>query len=422
MRKALAGVLAASLSFVALTPATAATGDLDLSFSGNGYALFSFPGSDYNSGSALLILPDKRIVAAGLAKDSSFVNRFGLLRTTMGGEPDQTFSGDGFKTDSFTNSDDSAIELLRQGERYIAAGWSQKGPSRKLVVARYNESGGLTKSFGNDGFRFVSLGPGETMVQNGAISDGRIVLAGYYEHEGNESIADAFVVRLKPDGALDDSFAGDGIFRFTQGASSGFDGMTVHPSGKIVAVGYNLKDGKKKAMVVRLTENGHLDDSFSGDGVARTVLGSAAGGTDVQIDDAGRYLVSGWVQTDVSMASLLRYRAAGPLDDNFSGDGKIVFQYDVGSNAVAEEIVIQPDDKIIVAGAQLTPKDEDSDLAAARFKTNGGFDGTFSGDGRTTIPISGWDYGSDAQLQGKRLIVAGGAGDSFMIAAIDTGL
>ncbi len=97
--------------------------------------------------------------------------------------------------------------------------------------------------------------------------------------------------------------------------------------------------------------------------------------------------------------------ADADLDTSFSSDGKIAFFMHSG-DSVANAVAIQPDGKIVVVGT--SHNGANTDIAVARFNSNGTLDLTFSGDGRAFYDF-GWgnDTAEDVaiQIDGKIVVV-----------------
>jgi uncharacterized delta-60 repeat protein len=422
MRRSILPGVGLVLTLAAGHTAFAAPGDLDAGFSGDGYQVFPFPSGTYDSAYDVLILENDEVVAGGISQAAG-TNRFGLLRTTPGGGLDESFSDDGYLIDSFDPAGhDVPNVLLHQDGKYIAAGWSDKGEGRRITLARYDSNGDRTTGFGNEGVRFTSVGPGDELVYGGAMSGGKIVLAG--RHEEDED-ADGFVVRYTAGGDLDDTFSKDGIRRFALGSSVAFDALAVQDDRKIVAAGTSTKNGVTALTLVRFLPNGSLDDSFSGDGSIRVPFADAAGASAVVITPSGKIVAAGWAELamDEYKAPVVRVRPNGALDDTFSDDGKALVTYGTDPQSLADDLVLQPDGKLVLLGAHIAADYVDSDVGAARIRSNGSLDDTFSGDGRRTFDFEGWDFATAGELQSDgRLIFVGGSESDFLVGAIDTGL
>lgn len=148
---------------------------------------------------------------------------------------------------------------------------------------------------------------------------------------------------------------------------------------------------------------GALDTSFGTGGKVITTFGP---GTDpanaVAVQPDGRLVVAGAKQSDTgSDFALARYRANGRLDRSFGAGGKVVTSVgpeDDGTRALA----LQPDGKIVVAGFR------DPDFALARYKRNGKLDRSFGRRGKTTTAIGSQSSAYALALQPDGKAVAAG--------------
>ena len=151
---------------------------------------------------------DGKIIVAGtsdLGGDTDFV----VVRLNSDGSLDTTFDTDGIATtDIGTDSDDSGRAVAVQSDgKLVVAGTSD----RDFAVVRYNSDGSLDATFDTDGITTTDVA-GETFNFDnfelvGAVaiqSDGKIVVAGL----AGFSFA---VVRYNSDGSLDTTFDTDGI-------------------------------------------------------------------------------------------------------------------------------------------------------------------------------------------------------------------
>ena len=153
--------------------------------------------------------------------------------------------------------------------------------------------------------------------------------------------------------------------------------------GKVVAAGHMNGTNRMEFVVARYNAGGGLDVSFSGDGVASTVIGlghSQALAATVQAD--GKVVAVGVSSNAIDQDfALARYLANGSFDPTFSDDGRHRVNLSPGDER-ALAVAVQPaegtaDGKIIVAGSG-------SDGAAfilARYNSNGSPDTTFGTNG-----------------------------------------
>jgi uncharacterized delta-60 repeat protein len=114
-----------------------------------------------------------------------------------------------------------------------------------------------------------------------------------------------------------------------------------------------------------------------------------------------------------------RYNTNGTPDTTFNTIGRKAFSISAGVNSVAVDVQVQGDGKLVIAGNTFP-----SDFALVRLNPSGGFDATFSGDGKVTI-----NFGSDAfshalaiQPSNGRYLIGGsvddGTQDDFALARV----
>jgi uncharacterized delta-60 repeat protein len=189
------------------------------------------------------ILPDDRIVVAGSTNTGS-TNGFevAVARYTADGQPDTTFSGDGIQTTEITagssGESGTAVALQPDGKILVAANPDDAVNGDEFAVLRYMPNGDLDPSFDGDGVAITSLSSGNDQPNAIAVqSNGKIVEAG-----GSQS--KAVLVRYLTDGSPDLGFGAGGIVRTdaTPGADDAND-MTLDPLGRIVVAGSGVPGG-----------------------------------------------------------------------------------------------------------------------------------------------------------------------------------
>jgi uncharacterized delta-60 repeat protein len=181
-----------------------------------------------------------------------------------------------------------------------------------------------------------------------------------------------------------------------------------------VAAGYSGGSGRSfDFAVARYNVDGTLDTTFGAGGATTTDFFSWRDFPyAVAIRPDGKIVVAGNTGTVADRQrrqfALARYNADGSLDGSFDGDGKVATQFAPGSDDGAQDLVLQPDGKIIVAGDGTAAGTHD--VALARYNADGSLDPTFDGDGRVLTPIEpGRHEGAWAvALQGDGKIVAAG--------------
>jgi len=249
-----------------------------------------------------------------------------------------------------------------------------------FALARFNSDGTLDSGFGTGGK--VTTDFGATSDYPGGIAlqvDGKIVVAG--EHNDPGGGFDYALARYNSDGSLDTTFGSNGRVTTALGATNDSPvTLTVQPDGRIViASGYDATATNSDFLVARYTATGALDTTFNpggslGGGVVTTDLGASfESARAVAVQPDGKIVAAGVSGSPAAMA-LVRYNADGSPDTTFgaSGDGTLI--YPLGSSsAAAYGVALQPNGKIVVAGA--SSNGADNDFTLVRFTADGSADG-----------------------------------------------
>jgi uncharacterized delta-60 repeat protein len=132
--------------------------------------------------------------------------------------------------------------VLQTNGKIVVAGLSDQASGRDSAVARLNSDGSLDDSFGIAGKRTIDFGFSEQSDDVALQSNGKIVLAGYFDH-GDQSY-DFSVIRLTGNGEVDSSFGEDGRVLIDFGSPGDFArAAAVQADGKIVVVGNAMWGG-----------------------------------------------------------------------------------------------------------------------------------------------------------------------------------
>ncbi len=192
--------------------------------------------------------------------------------------------------------------------------------SSQMILAA---EGVIDTSFNSpDGYVLWDGGSGYDRGRDIALQpDGKIVVTGY---QNNGTDADLFVIRYNDDGTLDTGFGTNGAFTYDGG--NGDDGglaIAVQSDGKIIAAGYRSNGTDIDFLALRLTTGGTLDSSF---GVQGTVIYDSGQGTDLandlMIQPDGKVVLTGQLSTGSdSEIALWRLNVNGQLDVGFGTNG-----------------------------------------------------------------------------------------------------
>lgn len=162
-----------------------------------------------------------------------------------------------------------------------------------------------------------------------------------------------------------------------------------------------------------LAQPGSLDNSFGNEGIVITTFSSSDElGYKVVVQPDNKILLAGHRETNnVKDFALVRYNPDGSMDSSFGNGGLVIF--DGGTDFdVAESMVLQDDGKILIGGSVFNQFTTVDDYAMVRFNADGTPDNTFGTGGLVTTDIDGnWDnaYAIAIQDDGKILL----AGEAY---------
>jgi uncharacterized delta-60 repeat protein len=386
-------------------------GSLDTSFDMDGKVV-----TDIAVSSAIYdiaLQPDGKIVAAGESFSSAI--DFTLARYNPNGSLDASFDMDGIVTTAVISAGDGARAVALQPDgKIVAAGYAFRGSTMyDFVLVRYNPNGALDTSFDTDGkvtTQFTNSADGFTDVA--ILADGKIIGTG---SPVNGTDTDFALLRYNANGALDTGFDTDGIAYADIGAGYAIvHGVAVQADGKVVTAGYTYNGTNTDFAVARYNTDGSPDPSFGGGTgkVSTPVLNRFDYGRAVVIQPDGKIIVAGAAQpTAGNQFALVRYNPDGTLDTSFDTDGKVTTSFTGTALDGAKSLALQADGKIVAAGTIITGGA--TDFALARYNPDGSLDTSFDGDGRVTTPVlSSYDYANSVAIQPDGKIVAAGYTDS----------
>lgn len=196
------------------------------------------------------------------------------------------------------------------------------------------------------------------------------------------------VISFAQSGSLDDSFGNQGLVTFLpeQTLNKGY-GIAVQADQKILLAGYALNGTSNEFVLLRILPDGALDPDFGIDGMVKTTVGTDALCYAIALQPDGKILLAGATSTASNGSkdfALLRYLPAGTLDSSFSADGIQALSFGIGDD-IARAVLVQPDGNILIAGT--STNGNNALMAIARFQPDGSPDLSFSTDGKNTLGI-----------------------------------
>ena len=138
-------------------------------------------GATYSYANAAVALPDGRgILSAGVATERSGHPGMALVRTSAEGALDPGWDGDGSALVRARDASVATDVVLEPNGRAVAAGHASLSEQHSFMLARFDPSGALDRSFGASGVVLTDF-PGSAMARATAMArqvDGKLVVAG----------------------------------------------------------------------------------------------------------------------------------------------------------------------------------------------------------------------------------------------------
>src|SRR5438067_699524 len=159
---------------------------------------------------------------------------------------------------------------------------------------------------------------------------------------------------------------------------------------------------------------GALDPSFGIGGKVVTQFGDGSVANGVALQPDGRIVAAGYCHVfggpNLYAFALARYNSDGSLDSSFGTGGKVTTDFGGGSFDVANGVVIQPNGMIVAAGERATLFT--SSFALARYNSVGRLDPSFVTGCTVTTDFGGSGLANAVALEPNGKIVAAGAANT----------
>lgn len=342
-----------------------------------------------------------------------------------------------------------------------------------FVTLSMAQPGSLDPSFADNGKFILDNGYTDLFTDIEVQDDQKIIAVGItYDAAW---VASTQVMRFLPDGTPDPTFANNGVYTFTLNFEANIYGCVIQPDHKILMTGSTTDYNDYRILMIRLNENGTLDDTFGTNGIVVQKIGPEInffedhsyavalqdekillagksynenyqfvpvvvrftesgqlddtfgdGGvasipvTEVENDfdclvvlDDGKIIAAGhYANTFLSFAMLMvRFLPDGTLDDAFGNNGIVNFPYS-GVDDEAFGMAITPDDEIVIAGFTTTVGYNYS-MLLLKYDMQGNPVADFGNNGVVVSDQGSYDVGNGLCIQGDgKIIVAGSSGSA----------
>lgn len=257
----------------------------------------------------------------------------------------------------------------------------------------FSQAGSLDPTFATAGQYVQDFGAQDNLTKVRVQDDGKIVAVGTALSPG--FAGQLLVIRLNPDGTLDNTFNGSGTLVITAYNESYAYDLFFQPDDKMVVVGTRADVNFQFSMLaMRLNADGTMDNTFGTGGFSEHEIST---GDDfayaVAPLDNGQMLLAG-TALDGSFNSepvIVRLNADGSIDNTFGTNGVAALPVTHQDNKFWS-VGLQSDGSIVASGhidQGLTGGGQfNFDVLVARFTSSGVLDATFGNAGTVEKPIS----------------------------------
>ncbi|WNZ81740.1 hypothetical protein [Pseudomonas sp. P108] len=410
-----------TLNTFALPALSTSAGQLDKTFASTGIAQVYFADSLSSLTEDIALDAQGRILVAAKVGVAAG-NRFGLARMLADGSADLAFGDKGSVIDTFAPGFEATagkVQALPDG-RILLAGLHYENAHRTLpALALFDAQGKPDLRFGDNGRQVVRL-PGDLSMGSrdawlppgvpGAEAcdfvvqeDGHILLIANHHFE----LADhaGMLIRLKPDGSLDETFNGRGFVMIRHLLlNTWLSSLLVQKDGRIVVAG--SIDFPQEGLLARYLPNGRLDERFAVDGfMAFKAHGKSALVSQV-LESADALHCFGSSRDPIRCMAYSLHTNGRPNLHNHAGQPQLLEIGPSGCQWSAAQRMA--DGRIIAVGA--TIGGIEADFIVARYSSDGGLDHSFAdGKGwlRTRLGRS-LDTANSLAVQADDAILVGG--------------
>jgi len=271
---------------------------------------------------ALVQRPDGKLFVAGFIEQFNGAAAYDMVLLNLNGTRDLSFN-----TNLGFNGRVNDFKLLADGKVMVCGDFSTYNGVKRIAMARLNGDGTLDTDFDAGEFNAASL---STVLVH---PDGRIFVGGFFSKLNGKDYYSLVV--LTANGAVDPNF------KEGSGASAAVASLALTANNEILATGgFTSYNGVTRERIARLHADGSLDESFNTNDTNHFDDQVTA----VAVQSDGKIVAGGYFTSYLGKArnQIVRINEDGSLDETFVV-GK-------GLNAYFSDLIVQPDNKILVAG------------------------------------------------------------------------
>lgn len=365
--------------------------------------------------------------------DATSDAKFAIAKYKASGELDTSFGKSGYVIHNVAvgASGEAARSVLVQADgKIIVAGPVEAAGAdardRDIAVLRLNTDGSLDGSFGVNGVSLLDFSKGEVSGTSfvadsfGGMtldSENRVLVHGAKKRDGGLD-TDFALARLTSNGALDGSFAQNGVFSLDlAGNNASPKPPLVLPNGSILGAGYQNANGVVVPVIYRLNATGQLDSSYGKNGVfSQAVLSAVTEVYAVSLQGSSVITVGyGRNNPQESLDFLsLRILENGTLDTSYGTSGGYTRVDADGYNDNGRNMTVLPDGRIMLIGGGRYAANSSEGMMVV-LSADGQPDENFGERGAQLLDFGGtadFLWGVKVSPQGDKVVAVGIKGDA----------
>ncbi|MXN92207.1 T9SS type A sorting domain-containing protein [Flavobacterium sp. Sd200] len=318
-------------------------GTLDAEFGDNGRVITQI--GDSAAINSIALQPDGKIVAAG--SSSIIINGVttidvAVARYNTDGSLDTTFNTTGFLTIPLEGTSNANVVKIQQDGKILLAGIRDS----QFSIIRLFEDGTIDESFNMNGYPHANTNRRKEITAMELLPDGSILASGRINNTMN-------VVKYTSTGLPDESFGNAGWVSLAHISGITYmPGIVVLENGDIIIAGGIMPSTKYIGILVKLSANGSLVESFGENGILYNDVGANLSCQAREVAVSRGKLIVGYSSglTSNYDFNVSAYDMNGVPDITFADNGSNIFTFGGLGHEYLCAIVIQPDDKILVGG------------------------------------------------------------------------
>ena len=370
-------------------------GELNPSFGTEGSFVFD-PSISHDKMEKILVQEDGKIITVGRARLDGRNYSIYVSRHNSDGTLDETYGENGiayFKANPTIYMNAAFDAALDENGQLFVTGYTFDNINNTAFVLCLDENGIENADFGENGFAISAYGNGVVYEAIAIDANGRPIVVGYL----NDNI---LVRRYNIKGNIDKSFGEDGtvIIKLDPSPyawSYAYD-IEILENGKMLLTGHKVSEsGIYVSYLLRLRSNGALDETFADKGVLEIHAGEYAEyATSISVRPDGKYLVGGHADLFTteplprSESFLVCVNANGSIDESFGTDGFVRLEPFEGDGCINEtySILAAEDGQIFGTTYSYNYTSGASRAYVYNLDTNGQFKEDFAGSGIIALP------------------------------------